>query len=316
MIDRLAEEPFPDREPHLDVVAFHDRLGGRIGLRRHAARFGGKQVLGVVVLGVLEDLPRRSLLDDLALRHDADAVGDASDDAEIMSDEQHAHAVFGLQAGQQFEDLRLNGDVERRRRLVGDQELGPVGERHGDHHALALAAAQLVRIGVEPPLRVPDADLVEKVQRPLARPFPAHPLVQHQRLPDLLLDRVQRVERCHRLLEDHRDVIAANVAQMLHVGGQQIGAFEKDFAEGMAGRRIGQQLQDGIGGDALAGAGFADKRHRLALADIEADVVHGQRRIAALVEGDGEIADGEQGLGQAAASMSVWRKSSPLKSSD
>jgi hypothetical protein len=40
----------------------------------------------------------------------------------------------------QFENLRLNGHVERRRRLVGDQKLRLVGERHRDHHALALAA--------------------------------------------------------------------------------------------------------------------------------------------------------------------------------
>ena len=38
-------------------------------------------------------------------------------------------------------------------------------------------------------------------------------------------------------------------------------------------------------------------------------------RLAALREGDGEIADGEEGSGQTAASISVRRKSSPLNSS-
>ena len=58
-----------------------------------------------------------------------------------------------LQLGEQLQDLRLHGDVERRRRLVGDQQVRLVGERHGDHHALALPARQLVRIGAEPLLR-------------------------------------------------------------------------------------------------------------------------------------------------------------------
>ena len=55
-----------------------------------------------------------------------------------------------LQIGEQLQDLRLHGDVERRRRLVGDQQVGLVGERHRDHHALALPAGELVRIGAEP----------------------------------------------------------------------------------------------------------------------------------------------------------------------
>ena len=54
----------------------------------------------------------------------------------------------GLQLAHQVEDLRLDGDVERRRRLVGDQQLGLGGQRHGDHHPLRLPARQLVRVAV------------------------------------------------------------------------------------------------------------------------------------------------------------------------
>ena len=55
-----------------------------------------------------------------------------------------------------FEDLRLHGDVERGGRLVGDQQVGLVGERHRDHHALALPAGQLMRIACQP--RWPDRE--------------------------------------------------------------------------------------------------------------------------------------------------------------
>ena len=68
----------------------------------------------------------------------------------------------------QLEDLRLDGDVERGGRLVGDQQVGIVGERHGDHHALALAAGQFVRIGLHAPLGIRDAD--ERQQLDGARP--------------------------------------------------------------------------------------------------------------------------------------------------
>ena len=61
-------------------------------------------------------------------------------------------------SSQQLEHLRLDRDVERRRRLVGDQQLRVAGQRHGDHHPLAHAAGELVRIGAEAALRVRDAD--------------------------------------------------------------------------------------------------------------------------------------------------------------
>jgi len=49
---------------------------------------------------------------------------DAADDAEIVGDEQQAHAEPGAYLRQQSQDLRLHGDVERRGRLIGDQEIG------------------------------------------------------------------------------------------------------------------------------------------------------------------------------------------------
>ena len=67
-------------------------------------------------------------------------------------------------AAQQVQDLRLRGHVERRGRLVGDQDARIAGERHGDHHPLAQAAGELERILVDPPRRLRHAD-----QSPAAR---------------------------------------------------------------------------------------------------------------------------------------------------
>ena len=46
----------------------------------------------------------------------------------------------------QPEHLRLDHDVERGRGLVGDDDGRAAGERHRDHHALLLAAGELVRV--------------------------------------------------------------------------------------------------------------------------------------------------------------------------
>ena len=97
----------------------------------------------------------------------------------------------GLQIGQQVEDLRLDRHVERGRRLVGDQQLGVVGQRHRDHHPLALAAGQLVRIRGQPALGLVDPDLLRSSM--IARPRLASPrqaLMQISRLSASCFSRV------------------------------------------------------------------------------------------------------------------------------
>ena len=70
------------------------------------------------------------------------------DDAEIVRDEQQRQVERRLHVAQQIEDLRLDRDVERGRRLVGDDQRRLAGQRHGDQHALAHAAGELVRVVV------------------------------------------------------------------------------------------------------------------------------------------------------------------------
>ena len=66
-----------------------------------------------------------------------------------------------------LQDLALDDDVERRRRLVHDDQLGLERERHRDDHALAHAARELVRVCAHaPPV---DADELEQLARPRER---------------------------------------------------------------------------------------------------------------------------------------------------
>ena len=134
-----------------------------IGGRRIALGLGGEERARVGMARIGEHARGLSSLDDFSLTHDDHVVGDAPDDVEVMGDEQHRHAELGLQVFQQLQDLRLHGDVERGRRFVGDQKIGTVGERHGDHHPLALAAGELVRIGAGSLRRIGDADFGQKL---------------------------------------------------------------------------------------------------------------------------------------------------------
>jgi hypothetical protein len=204
---------------------------GADGLRdgRLALGFGGEQVLGVGMLRMGEDFRCRSGFHDLAIGHHADPVGELAHDAQVVGDEQHGHPVLGLQLAQQFEDLRLHGDVERRRRFVGNQQFGTVGQRHGNHHPLPLTARKLVRVGGKPFPGLADADLVEQVENLVPGFIGPDLLVQVQDFRNLLLDRLQRIERGHRLLEDHGDVVAAHLPDLRFGRREQILALEQDL---------------------------------------------------------------------------------------
>ena len=75
---------------------------------------------------------------------------------EIVRDEDVGEAEAPLQVAQQVEHLRLDRDVERRDRLVADDQLRLDRERAGDRDALALAAGELVRIALREARLEPD----------------------------------------------------------------------------------------------------------------------------------------------------------------
>ena len=111
-------------------------------------------------------------LDDLAGVHDVHAVGVARHHAEVVGDDDDRGAELLRQPRHDLEDLRLDRHVERRGRLVGEQELRVAGQRHRDHHALAHAAGELVRVVVEaarPPRECrPSRAVRRRAPRPLA----------------------------------------------------------------------------------------------------------------------------------------------------
>ena len=106
--------------------------------------------------GAAQTLLGRPDLDDLAEVHDGDAVGDLAHDREVVGDEHVGRPELLLEVLEQVDDLRLDRHVERRDRLVGDDELRAQRERAGDPDPLALAAGELVRVAARVLGRQPD----------------------------------------------------------------------------------------------------------------------------------------------------------------
>ena len=133
-----------DRARH--VALEDDALLRGVGVGHRHRR---QQRLGVGVLRPREQRGAVGDLDDLAEIHDRDAVADVLDDRDVVGDEQIGEAELALQVAQQVDDLRLHRDVERRDRLVADDQARVERQRAGDADALALAAGEFVRVAVE-----------------------------------------------------------------------------------------------------------------------------------------------------------------------
>ena len=174
---------------------------------------GFQQAHGVGVARRLQQRAHVGLLDDAAQIHHGDVVAELGVDTQVVGDEQDRRPHVALEVLHQAHDLRLDGDVEGGRGLVGDEDLRVADQRHGDDHALAHAAAELERVLVYALLRTGNADLAQHLYGPLSGLFFGDVLVQPDRFADLAADGVDRAKGSHRFLEDHADLAAADLEQ-------------------------------------------------------------------------------------------------------
>ena len=132
------------------------RSGGMPGMtssvRRSAWMFGKAPSSACVYgcRGVGEHPPDGALLGDPPRVHDQGLVARLGDHRQVVGDQDQRQPEVPAQLLEQLQDLRLDHDVERGRRLVADHDRRVAGERHRDHRALAHPAGQLVRVGVAP----------------------------------------------------------------------------------------------------------------------------------------------------------------------
>ncbi len=139
-----------------------------------------------------------------------------------------------------------------------------------------------------PPGRIRDSDLIQQFQHP----FLQCPALETDMLPqdfrNLLTGSQYRVERGHRLLEDHGDTIAADSAH-LHLGFlQQILAMKFDSAGNHSATRW-HQLHDRQRRHRFAATGLAEDGKGFTTLYLEADAVHSADGTLAITKPDLEV---------------------------
>ncbi len=144
------------------------------------------------MLGIGEDLGGRAVLDLTPPTQHRDRVGDLTHDGEVVGDEHVGEAQVALQPGEQPQDLRLHGDVQRRDGLVEHDQLGfdDQGARDGD--TLTLPAGKLPRMPRRDLGR--ESDQLEVMGHPLGPLAAAADAEVAQRLGEDVADALTRIE--------------------------------------------------------------------------------------------------------------------------
>src|SRR5262249_40121045 len=108
-----------------------------------------------------------------------------------------------------------------------------------------------------------------------------------------------RVERRHRVLEDHGYAGAAYPRQIAGRGAHHVDSVIDHAATADLAGRDRRQPHDRLGGDTFAAAGFADDRQDLSICQRETDVTHGLHDAGIGAKHHAEMFDPEDGFGVA-----------------
>ena len=97
-------------------------------------------------------------LDDPTRVHHHHVLNGLGNHPQIVRDEHEGRTRLILDLADELEDLSCDRDVERGRGLVRDDQVWVARQGHRDHHPLAHTARHLVRVLLDPSLRIVDPD--------------------------------------------------------------------------------------------------------------------------------------------------------------
>jgi len=245
-----------------DFACQQDLLTFEAGIRLGDGR---EKRLAVGVCRVAEQLDRRSEFCHLAHVHHADPVRNVADHAQVVRDEQIAQVEPLLQFEQQVEDLCAHRHIERRDRLVTDDELrvGRKGARHGD--ALPLPAAERVRIALQ--VAWIEAHQSHELLHAIDD-IAASRATDGERLADDVQHAHARIQRGIGVLENHLHAGAQGTQRRLP-HARDLLSVHYDLA---AGRVF--QPKNGAAQGCLAGSRFSDQCQRFATLNVDVHAVY------------------------------------------
>ncbi len=178
---------------------------------------------------MIQNLPDITKLDDLSGVHYGDLIGNACDNTEIVSNEDHAYIEVVAKLIKQLKYLGLHRHIERCCRLVGDEEFWSTGKRYCDHDPLTHATRQLVRVSIHTPRRMRNPNKTDEFESPLARLFARYPLMNPYCFDYLFTASIYGVQRHSGILKNHCNILAADFRHVRLFKLQEVLPLEKNL---------------------------------------------------------------------------------------
>ncbi len=223
---------------------------GLVGLLRNAAGredsravHVGDELRHVVARRIIEDLLGSADLFDTTVAHHRDAIAQTHGLVEIVRDEENRLVELLLQ----FDELVLHVSADERiecgEGFVHQHDVGPCSERTREADSLPHAAGELAREVVSPPSQTNEFEGLVC----LRFSFRLVDAVDLERICGVLPHRPVWQQR--EVLEDHRNLLAADLAQVRLVHPSNVLALNQHLT-----RRRGKQAVHGTNESGLAGA--------------------------------------------------------------
>lgn len=203
--------------------------------------------------------------------HDKHALADVFDQSEIVRDEEIREVMLLLEIGKEVDDLGLDRDVQSTDRFITDNELWLNSESASNADALALAAAEFMRITSD--VRGIEADVGKKLFNASETDgLRVDEMMNIKRFADDIGHGEAGIERADGVLKNHLE-LAPGLSQSSGVKSGDIEAIKKDLTG--SGR---DKTDHGTSEGGFSAAAFADQPHGFTGIDSEGDIVHGMHK--------------------------------------
>ena len=247
------------------------------------------------MLGILQHLIPGAAFHNFPCVHHDNSVRQAGDNAQIVGDQQNGHSGLLLQIPELFQNLSLNGHIQRGGGLIGNQQPWIGRHGHGNHHTLPLTPGELMRVLPVYRIAIRDAGGCQAFHgsfSPLSRA--QLPAVVAENFLHLLSHLLGGIQGCQSILKHKGAVLSPEAAPPGVIQLRQLPACKADAAAGEKSAGLLNQPHDALGGHGLSAAGLSHQRHGLPRLHMEGDATHGLHRAPAAVKNDSQVADLKQ----------------------
>ena len=239
--------------------------------------------------GTVKYIIYAAMLNDFSGIHHRDLICHPGYHTEVMGNQNDRHAGLFLEVIQQIENLRLDGYVQRRGRLVGNQNRGFTGDGHGDHGPLQHAPGKFEGVLSGPLRRFRNLAQFEQLDG-FGESLPVAVAPMHlQGFGDLIADGHGGIQGGHGVLKDHADLGATDFPAVDGIATQYFDSSQLRRARSDAPRWHRDQSHHRLHHHRLAAAGFAHDGQGLALLDRKIDTADSLHRAAVGIEFHGEV---------------------------